>query len=51
MVQQGVKNAQLVHRDNHKEISLQQGNRFRAAVQKTIHQLLANKKTGKIPGF
>jgi len=51
MAKQGVKNAQLVHGDNHKEISLQQCSRFKAAVKKTIHQLLAHKKTGKIPGF
>jgi len=51
MVQEGVKNAQLVQGDNHKEISLQQCNRFKAAVKRTLRQISANKKTGDLPGF
>jgi len=51
MVQEGVKNAQLVQGDNHKEISLQQGARFKLPAQETIHQLSVIKKPGRFPVF
>lgn len=51
MEQEGVKNAQLVQGDNHKEISLQQGARFKLPAQETIHQLSVIKKPGIFPVF